>query len=182
MQFTQTSETLDDDSTILSQIEQIIMSSSMSIPEVDSLLEIGGDDKPSLLDPNEEIAIGAIQQQLMSIESSSIAAGSRPGSSPLCLDLPFAGVSDRGTIGGNALRLPSRRGSTAVASGSKATTISDLMKEFRMLESQGNAALSLPAEPAQQPKPATQSRHVVNQLQKILSSRSQGTVENRFVI
>lgn len=180
MQFAQTSEGLDD-TTILSQIEQIIMSSSMSIPEVDSLLLIGEDEKTNFLDPNEEVAIGAIQQQLMSIESTSSTAGPKSSGVPATsLDSQFATfLEDKGAVDVNVgARLP------GATSGGEASTINDLVKQFWMLEPQENTALDVPVVP--QPKStatttATQSRHVVNQLQKILSSRNQGLLVSFFV-
>lgn len=163
-----------DDSLILSTIEQFIMSSSMSILEVDSLLQIGGDKGPDA-DPNEEVAIGEIQQQLMSMEtisssalsgSKSLAAARGPSSSaqPQFITLPEQSLM------GSVSRSQGMDVSTPV---NKASTISNLMKEFEMLESQESAALNQPL--AQQPKQSGgQSRHVMNQLQKILTSRNQG--------
>src|SRR6218665_856769 len=151
------------------------MSSSMSILEVDSLLQIGGDKGPDA-DPNEEVAIGEIQQQLMSMEtisssalsgSKSLAAARGPSSSsaqPQFITLPEQSLM------GSVSRSQGMDVSTPV---NKASTISNLMKEFEMLESQESAALNQPL--AQQPKQSGgQSRHVMNQLQKILTSRNQG--------
>lgn len=162
-----------DDNLILSTIEQYIMSSSMSILEVDSLLQIGGDKGPDA-DPNEEVAIGEIQQQLMSMEtiSSSALSGTKSAAVASSAQPQFITLPDQNLMGS----VSRSQGMDVNAPVNKASTISNLMKEFQMLESQEGAAMNqLNQQLAQQPKQSGgQSRHVMNQLQKILTSRSQG--------